>query len=69
VLTAEKKQNTKTFYWQQTHIDGHSTHNLIMDNKGHKNKSIIVLLLFGRRIGKDIPLAMTLNNNKIDYVY
>jgi len=44
-------------------------HNLIMGYKGHKNKNIIILLLSGRRIGKDIPLAMTLNNNKIDYVH
>jgi len=32
-------RNTKAFYWRQTHRCGHSTHNPIMGNKGHKYKS------------------------------
>jgi len=48
---------------------GYSTHKLIMDNKGHKYKNIIASLLSGKRIGKDIPRAITLNANKIDYVH
>jgi len=40
-----------------------------MDNKRHKYKSIVALLLSGKRIGKGIPRTVTLNDNKIDYSY
>jgi len=40
-----------------------------MSNKGHKYKNIIASLLSGKRIGKSIPHTVTLNDNKIDYVY
>jgi len=49
------------------HKRGYSTHNPIMGNKGHKYKSIIASLMSGKRIGKDISRAVTLN--KIDYVH
>jgi len=49
------------------HRRGHSTHNPIMGNKGHKYKSIIASLLSDKRIGKGIP--HTLNDNKIDYIH
>jgi len=40
-----------------------------MNNKVHKYKSIIAPLLSGKRIKKNVPRAVTLNDNKIDYVH
>lgn len=40
----------------------------VLGNKGLKYKDIIAPL-FGKKFGKGIPSAMTLNNNKIDYVH
>jgi len=47
------------------HRRGHSSHNPIMGNKGHKYKSIIAPLLSGKRIRKGV----TLHDNKINYVH
>jgi len=40
-----------------------------MDNKRHKYKSIIVLLLSSKRVGRGKPRIVILNDNKIDYVH
>lgn len=41
----------------------------VKGNKGHKYKYIIAPLFSNKKFGKGIPPAMTLNNNKIDYVH
>jgi len=66
---ADKQKYKNILLATNAHRRGHSTHNPIMGNKGHKYKSIIAPLLSGKRIGKGIPRTMTLNNNKIDYVH
>jgi len=41
----------------------------VLGNKGHKYRYIIAPLFAGNKIGKGIPRAMTVSNNKIDYVH
>ena len=46
-----------------------------MDSKGYKYKNIIAPLVSGKKVGTgitkrvDLPRTMTLNDNKIDYIY
>ncbi|KYQ53603.1 hypothetical protein ALC60_00518 [Trachymyrmex zeteki] len=54
---------------------GHSADSQVLGNKGYKYKNIIALLVLGKKVGtginkrSDIPRAMTLNDNKIDYIH
>jgi len=66
---AEKQKYKSILLATNAHRRGHSTHNSIMGNKGHKYKSIIATLLSGKKIRKDMPHTVTLNDNEIDYVH
>jgi len=72
ICTNADKQKYKNILLshKQMRIDGHhhSTHNPIMDNKGHKYKNIIALLS-DKGIEKGISHTVTLNDNKMDYVH
>ncbi|KYQ53669.1 hypothetical protein ALC60_04233 [Trachymyrmex zeteki] len=54
---------------------GHSANSQVLGNKGYKYKNIIAPLVLGKKFGtginkrSDIPRAMTLNDNKIDYIH
>ncbi|XP_072758652.1 uncharacterized protein [Anoplolepis gracilipes] len=49
---------------------GTKSHNPVLGTKGYKYKNVIAPLLPSRKAGKGIlPRAMTLNDNKIDYVH
>ncbi|KYQ51397.1 hypothetical protein ALC60_09498 [Trachymyrmex zeteki] len=53
---------------------GHSADSQVLGNKGYKCKNIIAPLVLGKKVGTginkrfDIPRAMTLNDNNIDYI-
>ncbi|XP_072761210.1 uncharacterized protein [Anoplolepis gracilipes] len=52
------------------HKRGNKAHNPVLGTKGYKYKNVIAPLLSSRKAGKGIlPRAMTLNDNKIDYVH
>lgn len=53
------------------HRRGNNMHNPVLGNKGHKYKCIIAPLISGHKVGKgiNVPRAMTLSDNKIDYVH
>ncbi|KYM94613.1 hypothetical protein ALC62_14755 [Cyphomyrmex costatus] len=52
------------------HRRSHNADNPILGNKGYKYKNIIAPIVSSKiQVGTGIPLAMTLNDNKIDYVY
>ncbi|KYQ47387.1 hypothetical protein ALC60_13589 [Trachymyrmex zeteki] len=54
---------------------GHSADSQVLDNKRYKYKNIIATLVLDKKVGtginkrSDIPRAMTLNDNKIDYIH
>ncbi|KYM96919.1 hypothetical protein ALC62_12414, partial [Cyphomyrmex costatus] len=54
---------------------GHNAGNLVLGNKGHKYKNIIAPLVLGKKVGTgikkkpDLPCAMSLTDNRIDYVH
>jgi len=66
---ADKQKYKSILLTTNAHRRGHSTHNPIMGNKGHKYKSIIAPLLSSKRVGRGIPRTVTLNDNKIDYIH
>jgi len=66
---ADKQKYKSILLMTNAHRRGHSTHNPIMGNKGHKYKSIIAPLLSSKRVGRGIPRTVTLNDNKIDYIH
>ncbi|KYN07645.1 hypothetical protein ALC62_01387 [Cyphomyrmex costatus] len=54
---------------------GHNAGNQVLGNKGHKYKNIIAPLVLGKKVGTgikkklDLPCAMSLTDNRIDYVH
>ncbi|KYQ47747.1 hypothetical protein ALC60_13223 [Trachymyrmex zeteki] len=54
---------------------GHTADSQVLGNKGYKYKNIIAPLVLGKKVGtginkrSDIPRAMTLNDNDIDYIH
>ncbi|KYM95695.1 hypothetical protein ALC62_13661 [Cyphomyrmex costatus] len=54
---------------------GHNAGNQVLGNKGHKYKNIIAPLVLGKKLGTgikkklDLPCAMSLTDNRIDYVH
>ncbi|KYN06761.1 hypothetical protein ALC62_02279 [Cyphomyrmex costatus] len=54
---------------------GHNAGNQVLGNKGRKYKNIIAPLVLGKKIGTgikkelDMPCAMSLTDNRIDYVH
>ncbi|KYN02979.1 hypothetical protein ALC62_06184 [Cyphomyrmex costatus] len=54
---------------------GHNAGNQVLGNKGHKYKNIIAPLVLSKKVGTgikeklDLPCAMSLTDNKIDYVH
>ncbi|KYM93919.1 hypothetical protein ALC62_15475 [Cyphomyrmex costatus] len=54
---------------------GHNAGNQVLGNKGHKYKNIIAPLVLGKKVGTgikkklDLPYAMSLTDNRIDYVH
>ncbi|KYM93730.1 hypothetical protein ALC62_15668 [Cyphomyrmex costatus] len=54
---------------------GHNAGNQVLGNKGHKYKNIIAPLVLGKKIGTgikkklDLQCAMSLTDNRIDYVH
>ncbi|KYM94036.1 hypothetical protein ALC62_15352 [Cyphomyrmex costatus] len=54
---------------------GHNAGNQVLGNKGHKYKNIIAPLVLGKKLGTgikkklDLPYAMSLTDNRIDYVH
>jgi hypothetical protein len=70
IVTKLDKQKYKSILLAtNAHRRGHSMHNPILGNRGHKYKNIIASLLSGKKVGKGIPRAMTLNDNKTDYIH
>ncbi|XP_071629451.1 uncharacterized protein [Temnothorax longispinosus] len=51
------------------HKLNYDAHSQIKGNRGYKYIHIIAPLISGKKAGKGIPRAMTLNDNKIDYVH
>ncbi|XP_070158059.1 uncharacterized protein [Polyergus mexicanus] len=53
------------------HRCGNDIRNPVLSNKGYKYKNIIAPLISNKKAGRgiNIPRAMTLNDNKIDYVH
>lgn len=43
----------------------HNVYNSIKGNKRYKYKNIIALLLLGKKVGRNIPSAMILNNKRL----
>jgi len=64
---------TEVLLTTNAHRRGHSSSNQVMDSKGYKYKSIIVLLMSRKKVGinkkVDLSRMMTLNDNKIDYIH
>ncbi|KYN03867.1 hypothetical protein ALC62_05272 [Cyphomyrmex costatus] len=54
---------------------GHNAGNQVLGNKGHKYKNIIAPLVLGKKVGTgikkklDLSCAMSLTDNRIDYVH
>lgn len=72
IYTEEDKNKYKSILLAtNAHRRGSNILNPVLGNKGFKYKYIIGPLTFDRKTGRGIgiPLAMTLNNNKIDYVH
>ncbi|XP_071573132.1 uncharacterized protein [Temnothorax nylanderi] len=51
------------------HKRNHDAHARLNGNRGYKYRQIIAPLISGKKAGKGIPRAMTLNDNKMDYVH
>ncbi|XP_070529942.1 uncharacterized protein [Cardiocondyla obscurior] len=67
--TDTDKENYKSILMAtNAHKRDYNSQNQVKSNKGHKYKNIIAPVL-SKKIGQGIPYAVTLNNNKIDYVH
>ncbi|XP_070529969.1 uncharacterized protein [Cardiocondyla obscurior] len=67
--TETDKENYKSILMAtNAHKRDYNSQNQVKSNKGHKYMNIIALVL-SKKIGQGIPYAVTLNNNKIDYVH
>ncbi|XP_070521848.1 uncharacterized protein [Cardiocondyla obscurior] len=67
--TDTDKENYKSILMvTNAHKRDYNSQNQVKSNKGHKYKNIIAPVL-SKKIGQGIPYAVTLNNNKIDYVH
>ncbi|XP_070518834.1 uncharacterized protein [Cardiocondyla obscurior] len=64
----DKKNYKSILMATNAHKRDYNSQNQVKSNKGHKYKNIIAPVL-SKKIGQGIPYAVTLNNNKIDYVY
>ncbi|KYN08268.1 hypothetical protein ALC62_00751 [Cyphomyrmex costatus] len=55
------------------YLRGHNAGNQVLGNKGHKYKNIVAPLVLGKKTGIkkkfDLPCAMSLTDNRIDYVH
>lgn len=66
---ADKQSYLKILLATNAHKRGHNVHERVKSNKGHKYMNIIGPLVLGNKVGKGIPRAVTLNDNKVDYVH
>jgi len=46
-----------------------SVDNQVLGNRGHKYKNIIAPLMSDKKVRTGLPRAMTLNDNKINYIH
>ena len=70
IYTEEDKQKYKSMLLAtNAHRRNHAEHGRLLSNKGYKYKYVIAPLMYGKKVGSDIPCAMTLNDNAINYVH
>ncbi|XP_071579217.1 uncharacterized protein [Temnothorax nylanderi] len=70
IYTEDDKQKYKSMLLATSaHKRNHDAHARLNGNRGYKYTQIIAPLISGKKAGKGIPRAMTLNDNKIDYVH
>lgn len=66
---ADKESYLKILLATNAHRRGHNVHERVKSNKGHKYMNIIGPLVLGNKVGKGMPRAVMLNDNKVDYVH
>lgn len=66
---ADKESYLKILLATNAHRRGHNVHERVKSNKGHKHMNIIGPLVLGNKVGKGMPCAVTLKDNKVDYVH
>ncbi|XP_071570613.1 uncharacterized protein [Temnothorax nylanderi] len=70
IYTKDDMQKYKSILLMtNAHKRNHDAHARLNGNRGYKYRNIIAPLISGKKAGKGIPRAMTLNGNKIDYVH
>ncbi|XP_077260890.1 uncharacterized protein LOC143896748 [Temnothorax americanus] len=70
IYTEDDMQTYKSILLMTSvHKRNYDAHAQIKGNGGYKYTHIIGPLISGKKAGKSIPRAMTLNDNKIDYVH
>ncbi|XP_071576438.1 uncharacterized protein [Temnothorax nylanderi] len=69
IYTDDMQKYKSILLMTNAHKRNHDAHARLNGNREYKYRNIIAPSISGKKAGKGIPHAMTLNDNKIDYVH